>query len=264
MTLTPEQTALGYKLDKNGKLRDSKGHFASSMRSISAQQAKEETHDFIQSINAIDEQACAAMRTRINSSFAAREQFETKMNPESETKADLINAKQKWASRAVERVFTALNIDPDMLVNIQRKANQRANLKALRKISGVCEFLLNGSKLEKVVISFFVSTLIAHRNGIDWISNQDQYAILSSAKLNRFPQFVQDAVTDYQHKFMTEGKFTQASQMRTAFENVGIYQIVTRYDNNNNAMSGITLKDSHPLLIALADKLGVPSAMQIA
>lgn len=200
--------------------------------------------------------AVNAMVRRINKAIADREAFEVQKLPHGShielrrAKAYLVN------NRTLAAFLSVCGADPDKMVNRTRKDGYRSNLKGIKKLRNLVDYVTGKTRsFERVSLALFASSIIAAKRGIKWISNTEQELILSSLDVTSLPQDVRDAIKHYQNAYLRiEGDSrNQACQFRTTFDNLGCY-FFSREDVEDANRLGIMINQDSPVIQYLASQ----------
>jgi hypothetical protein len=217
---------------------------------------KNQTPSLPELINAVKPQTVTGMVKRINKALEEREAFERLKAPHS-AHIEFRRARSFLANnRGFAAFLCALNVDPDHLLNRVRKDGYRANLKGVRKLKNLYQYVTGKTRsFERVSLALFASSIVAAKRGINWINNNEQELILSSLPVSSLPDEVQEAIKDYQHKYMRiEGDSrNQACQFRTTYDNLGCY-FVSRDDVDDSNRQGIHINLDSPVIQFLSKK----------
>lgn len=192
----------------------------------------------------------------IHKALVERECFEKAKSPNG-SHIELERAKAMLAhNRRFAAFMVATNNNPNELLNSTRKAGTRANLKGIKKVRMLVDYITGKTNIfERVSLALFASTIIAAQKGIEWISNAEQELILSNLDVSSLPNEVQEAINAYKHKYMWIGgdSRNQSCQFRTTFNNLGcFYQSREDCDDMNRGGIGVNL--NHPVIDYLATR----------
>ncbi len=208
-------------------------------------------------------QAINAMIKRIEKAYKEREAFEYSKNPNG-SHIELRRAKNLIVgNRRFAAFLSAIGACPDKLLNKSRKLDTRANLKGIKKISMLCDYITGESRIfERVSLALFASTIIAALKGTQWISNAEQELILSNVPVQSLPHEVQAAIHDYKHKYMSLAgdSRNQSCQFRTTFENLNCFYF-SREDTIDSNRLGIGVLLDSPVITYLIDKWNLQSVV---
>lgn len=202
-------------------------------------------------------QVVSAMVERVNNAIEKRGAFEWQKKRNSSHVLFRKVAAQFSDSRTVAAFLVALNADPDLMFNRERKAGTRANLKGFAKVRQLIDYTTGKSDaFERVSLALFASTIIAANKGTTWIASPEQELILSSEKVNSLPTEVREAIKEYQHKHMTlEGDSRNEScRFRTTFANLGLYSMTREEFDNVDYTMGIRVDLKNPLIQYLSKR----------
>lgn len=167
--------------------------------------------------------------------------------------------KQMRGNKTLARFYCVLDANPDVVLNRERIAGYRANLKTVRKVRGLAEYMEGQhGKINGVCKALFAATILAARMDIYWISNNDAEKLLSSVPLKGMHPELKKALEELSGLNIRDAKEArnQACQFRTAFENLGCY-FVSRDDENNLSSNGIRANLTNPLIMALSERWGI-------
>lgn len=198
----------------------------------------------------------ANMKRRIEKALKEREAFERAKSPNG-AHIELERAKNYILNnRRFAAFMVATNSDPNELLNRSRKVGYRANLKGIKKVKMLCDYVTGRTKVfERTSLALFASTIIAALRGINWISNNEQELILSNLDVGSLPKDVQEAIAEYKHKYMSISgdSRNQSCQFRTTFENLGcFYQSREDCDDMNRLGIGVNL--DNPIIQHLIER----------
>lgn len=226
---------------------------------IMAKQVKQKT--LPQLIASQSPQAINAMVKRIEKAFKERESFEYSKNPNG-SHIELRRAKNLILNnRRFAAFLIAVNACPDKLLNKSRKLDTRANLKGIKKIRMLCDYITGETRIfERVSLALFASTIIAALKGVQWISNSEQELILSNVPVQSLPSEVQAAIADYKHRYMSLAgdSRNQSCQFRTTFENLDCFYF-SREDTLDSNRLGIGVNLNNPIITYLVDRWNLES-----
>lgn len=204
-------------------------------------------------------QKVASMTHQLNQAFKNRETYERQKNPLG-SHIELNSVKRQLVGNAlVARFLCTLKADPDIMLNKQRKAGYRANLKAIRKIRMLAEYMAGkGHAINGVCKALFAATILANKFKMAWLSNAECEKILAQMDLKEFPEELRLSIEEFNKTSISDPMEVrnQACQFRTAFENLGIY-FMTRDDADNNNNIGIYGDMANPLMQDLAVRWGL-------
>lgn len=208
-------------------------------------------------IKAVSEKDINAMVKRITRALTDRAEYEYNKNPNG-SHVELRRVVNWFKdSRSIAAFLHVIGADPQEMFNRQRKNGSRSNLKGLKKVRQLFDYISGRTNaFERVSLAMFASTIIAADQGVSWISSQEQELILSSEQVNSLPVQVRTAIREYQHKHMTLAgdSRNQACSFRTTFANLGIYTFA-REDFDDNAYTlGINVNMNSPIVRYLYDR----------
>lgn len=206
-------------------------------------------------------QAITAMAKRVEKAFKERESFELAKNPNG-SHIELRKAKAMMLhNRRFAAFLSAIDANPDKLLNKSRKEGTRANLKGIKKIRMLLDYVTGETRVfERVSLALFAASIIAAKRGIKWISNAEQELILSNLDVGSLPLDVQTAIKEYKHKYMsiTGDSRNQSCQFRTTFSNLGCFWF-SRQDCDDSNRLGIEVDLDSPIIRYLSDKWNLDS-----
>lgn len=195
-------------------------------------------------------QAVTGMVRRIETAYKEREAFEFEKSPNG-SHIELRKARAiVMHNPRLAAFLLACDVDPQELLNKSRKEGTRANLKGIKKIKTLLDFVTGKSRVfERVSLALFASTIIAANRGIGWISNAEQELILSNLPVGSLPTELQAAVADYKHRYMsiTGDSRNQSCQFRTTFSNLNCF-FFSREDCDDMNRLGIMVNMDSPII----------------
>jgi hypothetical protein len=213
---------------------------------------------FAASMAAHSPQKVTGMIKRVANALAKREAFEQQKAPNA-LHIELQAAKaQLQGNKTVARLFLSIAADPDVVLNRERKRGYRANLKCIRKVRMLAEYMAgDNGKINGVCKALFAATILAGMSGKPWVSNNDAEKLLLQVPLSDLPQELADALAELRGLNIRDAKEArnQACQFRTAFENLGCYY-VCKGNSDNLDQRGIVANNDSPLIQALAQRWG--------
>lgn len=203
--------------------------------------------------------AVADMSAHILAAIKERADFEHKLKPNG-SHVELRKVFRDFygidGNKTVSAFFIAVDADPQLLFNRQRKDFTRANLKGFHKIRKLINLVMGTGDVDTVTKALFASTIIAALKGVNWVASPEQELILSPEAVLSLPADIREAIYSFQHKHSTvEGDARpQASQFRTTFENLNCF-VSTRDEFDNVAYTkGVTVLLNSPIVSFLKDK----------
>jgi hypothetical protein len=203
-----------------------------------------------EAMKAVNPAKVSAMVRSINKALDSRLAFERQKAPHSA----LIEYRRANAfmrnNRRLGAFLAVVGADPDQMLNRTRKAGTRANLKGIKKVRQLLDYLTGETnRFERVSLALFASSIIAAKKGIQWISNNEQELILSTVDVGSLPEAVREAIEEYKHKYMTlEGDSrNQSCQFRTTFANLGCYYF-SNEDVDDSNRNGIQIDLDSPII----------------
>jgi hypothetical protein len=167
--------------------------------------------------------------------------------------------KQMRGNKTLARFYAVLDASPDLILNRERKEGYRANLKTVRKVRGLSEFMAGeNGKINGVCKALFAATILAARMGTEWVSNNDAEKLLLALPLDSMNGELRDALAELSGLNIRDAKEArnQACQFRTAFENLGCY-FVSRSNPDDMNANGIRANLESPLMFSLANRWGL-------
>lgn len=195
-------------------------------------------------------QAINAMVKHIEKAYKDREAFEMEKNPHG-SHIELRRAKNLIVNNRRFAAFLAtVGINPETLLNKSRKLDTRANLKGIKKLRMLCDYITGETRVfERVSLALFAATIIAANRGINWISNAEQELILSNLPVSSLPDELQKAIEEYKHKYMFIGgdSRNQSCQFRTTFANMDCFYF-SREDTADSNRLGIGVNMESPII----------------
>lgn len=213
-------------------------------------------NDFAKAMAELPSQRVASMVHAINKALDRRIDFEVTKNPNA-AHIELREADKQIRNNATfARFLLVCGADPDTILNKVRKQGQRANLKNIRKLRMLAEYCAGKhGAINAVTKSLLASTIVAANRQIPWLSNAEQVRILSDMRLNLLPDEIAQSIMQFNHKYLKSSAESQnqASQFRTAFENLGCYT-KSREDDDNFSQTGIHANINHPLMSYLNNR----------
>lgn len=225
------------------------GRFVSKATWLAAQPRQIEVTPLPQVMNGFRSRQVESMLHKIDAQLIERRAFEETARP-NKTHIELREAeKQLRGNETVARFFLANSVDPSRVLNWTRKDGYRSNLKGIRKLRKLCEFVANYGSIDRVSKALFAATIIAANRGCGWISNSQQELILSDLPVSTLPQELREAVSEWQNRYMslTHESRNQSCQWRTTYENCGAYAMSAQ-DTVNGQELGVTVNMDSPLV----------------
>lgn len=215
---------------------------------------------FQSDMNKVSGPKLAGMVSRINRALDKRIAFEQAKAPKSSHIELKAADKQLRGNKTVAAFLAVLGADPDKMLNNERKAGYRSNLKAIRKIRMLAEYMAGEhGAVNGVVKALFAATILAAKNNSPWTSNKDaEQILLGLADRTDMPTELLCSVVNFTSLNILDPSEArnQACQFRTAFENLGVF-FFSREDANNLSSNGIYADLNNPLIKALANKWGL-------
>lgn len=203
-----------------------------------------------------------AMVERINSALKDRAFFERAKAPNSSHVELRRIVAQFMHNKTVAAFFIVCGADPALIFNRERKAGTRANLKGLKKVKQLIDYVTGKTNaFETVSKALFAATIIAALKGCKWIASPEQELILSDESVSSLPEEISTAIYSYQHKHMTiEGDSRpQSCQFRTTFNNLGMYSYSREEFDSCDYTLGINVNLGHPVIEYLATRWNLHS-----
>lgn len=209
-----------------------------------------------EAIAAVPTKEVTAMLRRIMAELNKRQEFETLKEPF----GSHVVLKQTIAMLRGNRRFAAflcvIGADPAEMFNRTRKEGTRADLKGIKKVKMLVDYVTGRTgAFERVSLALFAATIIAAKKGVKWVSNAEQELILSSLDITSLPEEVQDAIKAYQHKYMRihGDSRPQSCRFRTTFSNLGAFMF-SREDQDDKNRLGIMVNMDSPIVRYLTDR----------
>lgn len=213
---------------------------------------------FANNMAAIPAPTVSAMLKRVARALDKRASFEAAKS--SRLNVELLAAdKQMRGNKTLARFYCVLGADPDLVLNRERKAGFRANLKTVRKVRLLAEFMAGEhSKINGVCKALFAATILANRLGQPWVSNNDAEKLLLSMPVESMGAELKEALSELKGLNIRDAKESrnQACQFRTAFENLGCYYVAKSNPDDLDDRGIIANMDS-PLMFSLANRWGL-------
>lgn len=211
---------------------------------------------FKEQMESIPSTQVASMVRSINAALNHREAYERQKAPNGAhvELRDVIGMLR--GNSTVARFLIVLGADPDVMLNKQRKAGYRANLKPIRKIRMLAEYMAGEhGAVNGVVKALFAATIMAAKLKTYWLSNDELERILARIPLMDVPEELRVSIQAWNAVNIKSGAESrnQACQFRTAFENLGCY-IKSREDMADLNKSGIYANMNNPLIQDLAKR----------
>lgn len=197
------------------------------------------------------------MVRRINTALDKRYAFERANKPSSPLIEMREADTQLRGNSTVARFLIVLGADPEVMLNRVRKDGYRSNLKAMRKVRMLAEYMAgHHGKINGVVKALFAASIIAAKENHPWVSNSDAEAILLRLQTSN-PELLSSiaAFTALRIKSASEAR-NQACQFRTAFENLKVFYS-SRDDETDLSSNGVRASMVSPLIQALAHRWGL-------
>lgn len=219
---------------------------------------------FAEMMELIPNQKVSAIIRQIDKALSIRSDFEaSKAKP---AYIELEAAKKQMAgNKTLARFFAVMETNPIEFLNLERKAGYRTNLKIVRKVRMLAEYMRGEhGAINGVCKALFAATIIAAKQGSPWTSNNDAEKLLFQAfDAMRFSEeFFRSYETFSRLNIQSpEEARNQACQFRTAFENLGVY-FNTRNDENDLSSNGIYADLTNPLIIDLTNRWGLNKAIK--
>ena len=190
----------------------------------------------------------------LNANYAERWLYELGKRP---------NASHTWLRRAAwvrnnesfARFMLALNADPANLLNRERIAGARSDLKGLDKIKALYRYTTGKTnKLGKLEAALFALTIIAANKGYAWISNAQLELVLSTLDITSLSDEVAGPLEAWRNLSIDPMNARQeACRWRTSFENLNCYSIETAKDQQTS-QAGVVIDLANPLIDALNER----------
>lgn len=165
---------------------------------------------------------------------------------------------QMEGNKTLARFFAVMDCDPIEYLNKERKRGYRTNLKTVRKVRMLAEYMRGEhGAINGVCKALFAATILAAKHGKPWSSNSEAELLLFGMPTSQF-QRNEELWKAYESFSMLnirsgEEARNQACQFRTAFENLGVY-FKSREDEADLSTNGIYADLNNPLIKALACK----------
>jgi hypothetical protein len=208
-------------------------------------------------IKAVPKREAAKMIKRINKAVLDRATFEREKSPNG-SHVELRRVANLYVdSDRIARFLVVLGADPDLMFNRVRKDGTRSNLKGLKKVSGLVDYVTGKTgAIETVTKALFAGTIIAALKGVTWVASQEQEFILSSEKVASMPLEIREAIYAYQHKHMTiEGDSRpQSCAFRTTFANIGVFHYMREDFDNTAYTMGVVINMDSPVVQYLVER----------
>lgn len=217
------------------------------------------TESFANVCASFSHQKVAAMKTKIEESFARRDTFEAANGVAVTGKASSYARERNrmtGASVATARFFLALGLEPSEV--IERKVAESAmfNAKALKKVTELALYSNNAKPLnsiERVTRAFIACALVAADRGIATVTNETNRKFLCGAA---FSGQIADVdliahLDDLRHRAMTSGADTQSSQARNVLDVLKLGRI----ESVTKPRDAITIDSQHMFFADMRSEL---------
>src|SRR5689334_14976642 len=136
-------------------------------------------NDFQKAMHDVSGPKAASMVRKINLALEKRYAFERENKPNSPLVEMRDAYTQLHGNTNVARFLCVLEAEPDVMLNRVRKDGYRSNLKAIRKIRMLAEYMAGEhGRINGVTKALFAASIIAARENQPWVSNSDAEAIL--------------------------------------------------------------------------------------
>ncbi len=218
-----------------------------------------QNNSFAAAMASVKPQAVQGMLKRIDRALVEREAFERQKNPH-KLHVELEAAKQQMTgNKTLARFYVVLSADPGLILNRVRQDGSRANLKTVRKVRILAEYMAGeNGKINGVCKALFAATILAATLNRPWVSNNDAEKLLLALPVETMGQELRQAFDEMKGLNIRNAKESrnQACQFRTAFENLCCY-FVTK--DNPDALNdrGIYADLNNPLMSALRERWGL-------
>lgn len=213
---------------------------------------------FATAMTAVKPQAVIGMLKRVNKALDSRVAFEAAKG--TRANIELASAeKQMRQNKTLAKFYAVLKADPDLVINRVRKDGYRANLKTVRKVRMLAEYMAGqNGKVNGVCKALFAATILAARMGKPWVSNNDAEKLILQLPVESMGAELRAAFEELRGLNVRDPKEArnQACQFRTAFENLGCY-FVAKSNIDDADERGIIANMESPLIVALAEKWGI-------